>query len=50
MGRLTAQQATAFEDHYLGCNRCALELQKAAEYLEAMRGAAAAKVREESES
>jgi hypothetical protein len=30
MGTLTAEEAGAFEDHYVGCNRCAQVLQKAA--------------------
>jgi hypothetical protein len=49
MGTLTAEQAIAFEIHYVGCNRCALVLQKAVEYVDAMR-AAAKKVRDEPES
>jgi hypothetical protein len=40
MQTLTAEEAVAFEDHYVGCNRCAMVLQKAAEYIEAMRAAA----------
>jgi hypothetical protein len=49
MGTLSAEQATAFQNHYVGCNRCAVVLQETAEYVEAMR-AAAKKVREEPES
>ncbi len=48
MGTLSAEQATAFENHYVGCNRCALVLQKVVEYVDAMR-AAAKKMRDEPE-
>jgi len=40
MGKLTAGEAATFEDHYVGCNNCAMVLQQAAEYVEAMREAA----------
>jgi hypothetical protein len=40
MGTLTKEQATAFEDHYVTCNRCATVLQEVAEYAGSMREAA----------
>jgi exonuclease VII small subunit len=40
MGTLPMESAVAFEDHYFVCARCAAVLQEAAEYVEALRGAA----------
>jgi anti-sigma factor RsiW len=40
MGTLRADEAMAFEDHYVACNSCATALEKTASYVDAMRGAA----------
>ena len=40
MGTLPGPEKVAFEEHYVGCNRCAKVLQHAAEYVETMRRAA----------
>jgi anti-sigma factor RsiW len=40
MGTLTADEKTAFEDHYLCCEPCATLLQETAAYVDAMRAAA----------
>ena len=40
MGTLSTEQRTAFEDHYICCERCATLLQETAAYVEAMRTAA----------
>ena len=37
MGTLCAEQAMAFEDHYVVCNSCATVLEKTASYVDAMR-------------
>ena len=39
MGTLSEAQVIEFEDHYIGCDRCATVLQKAADYVVAMRAA-----------
>ena len=48
MGTMTAEQATAFEDHYIGCDTCATVLYKTADFVDAM-SAAANRVREKRE-
>jgi anti-sigma factor RsiW len=40
MGTLPKGKATAFEDHYITCTRCATVLEKTDEYVDAMRAAA----------
>jgi hypothetical protein len=40
MGTLRAEQAGAFEDHYVVCNSCGTVLEKTAAYVDAMRNAA----------
>ena len=40
MGRLTADQSTAFEDHYIVCAACAAVVQETALYVEYMKAAA----------
>jgi hypothetical protein len=40
MGTLSTDQRTAFEDHYICCERCATLLQETDAYVEAMRTAA----------
>ena len=40
LGRLTADQTTAFEDHFVGCAACATVLQDAIGFVTAMRAAA----------
>jgi hypothetical protein len=40
MDALTEKESAAFEDHYVGCQRCATALRKAAEYVEAIERAA----------
>lgn len=39
MGTLSKEQEATFEDHYICCDRCVTALQKAAEYVAAMRAA-----------
>jgi hypothetical protein len=40
MGMLAAIEATAFEDHYVGCPRCASIVENAQQYVRAMKTAA----------
>ncbi len=39
MGRLDPLAADAFEQHFIGCPKCAEEVGKAKEYIDAMRRA-----------
>ena len=40
MSKLGAAETASYEEHYVGCDRCAKALQAAAEYVEAMHAAA----------
>ena len=40
LGRLSPEQASALEEHFLGCPRCSAEIESAADYIAAMRAAA----------
>ena len=48
LGTLTAEQATAYEDHYLSCETCATVVFKTAHFFDQMNSAAQ-KVREDPE-
>jgi anti-sigma factor RsiW len=39
-GMFSPQEAAALEEHYLGCDRCTAELERAEAYIVAMRSAA----------
>jgi anti-sigma factor RsiW len=40
MGRMTPEESTAFEDHYITCQRCDERLQAIQEFRDAIRSAA----------
>ncbi len=40
LGLLSPEKAAALEEHYMGCDLCTAELERAEAYITAMRGAA----------
>ena len=50
LGMLLPQEAAALEEHYLGCAACTAELERAEEYVAAMRSAAKRIVKPETQA